>query len=117
MNYEQIIVVVLAVCGVLKWVFGIGALFGIAFAGKWFHNFRNRVDDNSDTCESINDEGGLRDRIETLETQMELLTKYLEKEHNITIGSIDQSQGKTTIDKLEAGEANVAGGSITKNGE
>ena len=110
MNYEQIIVVVLAVCGVLKWVFGIGALFGIAFAGKWFHNFRNRVDDNSDTCESINSEGGLRDRIESLEDKMEVMMEALKKENIINVETkVDASKTEfhDKVDSVHTGSGDI----------
>ena len=80
------------------WIWGLSRLvlfvaiaFGIKYAGKWFKAFRAEVSHHGDVCEYVHGEDGLRDRVETLETQMELLTKYLEKEHNITIGTIDKS--------------------------
>ena len=96
--------------GLLKLVLFVAIAFGIKYAGKWFKAFRAEVSHHGDVCEHVHGEGGLRDRVESLEAKMEVMMEALKKENIINVETkVDASRTDfhDKVDSVHTGSGDI----------
>ena len=96
--------------GLLRLVLFVAIAFGIKYAGKWFKAFRAEVSHHGDVCENVHGEGGLRDRVESLEAKMEVMMEALKKENIINVETkVDASKTEfhDKVDSVQTGSGDI----------